>query len=99
MAKGSRYSEAYKREAVAKAEANGNVSHTARELGISGKTLHTWKQKLGTRQPVSADTSTPAELAARVAQLERQLSVREEQLSVLKKAISIVSQRDRSDLT
>ena len=99
MAKGSRYSDTYKREAVAKAEASGNVSQTARELGISGKTLHTWKDKFGTRKPVSADMSTSAELAARVAQLERQLSVREEQISVLKKAISIVSQHDRSDLT
>jgi transposase-like protein len=99
MAKGSRYSDTYKREAVAKAEASGNVSQTARELGISGKTLHTWKEKFGTRQSVSTETSTPAELAARVAQLERQLSVREEQISVFKKAISIVSQRDRSDLT
>ena len=99
MAKGSRYSEAYKREAVAKAEASGNVSQTARELGISGKTLHTWKEKFGKDKPVSAETSTPAELAARVAQLERQLAVREEQISVLKKAISIMSQRDRSDLT
>ena len=99
MAKGSRYSDTYKREAVAKAEASGNVSQTARELGISGKTLHTWKGKFGTPKPLSPETSTPAELAARVAQLERQLEVREEQISVLKKAISIVSQHDRSDLT
>ncbi len=99
MAKGSRYSESYKREAVAKAEASGNVSQTARELGISGKTLHTWKEKFGTPKAVSPETSTPAELAAKVAKLERQLAVREEQISVLKKAISIVSQRDRSDLT
>ena len=32
------------REAVAKAEASGNVSQTASELGISNKTLHTWDQ-------------------------------------------------------
>ena len=35
MARGSRYSDTYKREAVAKAEASGNVSQTAWELGIS----------------------------------------------------------------
>ena len=91
MAKGSRYSDTSKREAVAKAEVIDNVSQTARELGISGKTLHTWKEKFGIHPLVSAETSTPAELAARVAQLERQLVVREEQISVLKKAISIVS--------
>ena len=32
MAKGNRYSDTYKREAVAKAQASGNVSQTAREL-------------------------------------------------------------------
>ena len=99
MARGSRYSDTYKREAVAKAEAGGNVSQTARELGISNKTLHTWKEKFGRSKVVSAESSTPGELAARVAQLERQLAVREEQISVLKKAISIVSQHDRNDLT
>jgi hypothetical protein len=35
MGRTSNYSESYKREAVAKAEASGNVSQTARELGIS----------------------------------------------------------------
>lgn len=99
MAKGNRYSEAYKREAVAKAEASGNVSQTARELGISSKTLHGWKDKFGVPKPVSAETSTSAELAARVAQLERKLAIREEQISVLKKAISIVSQQNKNDLT
>ena len=98
MGRKSQYSDTYKREAVAKAEASGNVSQTARELGISDKTLHTWKAKFGTPKMVSAETSTPAELATRVAQLERQLAVRDEQISVLKKAISIVSQRDRNDL-
>ena len=99
MGRQSQYSDTYKREAIAKAEASGNVSRTARELGISDKTLHTWKAKFGTPKVVSAETSTPAELVARVAQLERQLAVREEQINVLKKAISIVSQRARHDLT
>ena len=99
MGRSSQYSDTYKREAVAKAEANGNVSQTARELGISGKTLHTWKAKFGTSKMVSTETATPAELATRIAQLEHQLTVREEQISVLKKAISIMSQHDRNDLT
>jgi len=34
MGRKSKYSESYKREAVTKAEASGNVSQTARELGI-----------------------------------------------------------------
>ncbi|NDJ86905.1 MAG: transposase [Chloroflexi bacterium] len=44
-----KYSQSYKREAVAKAEASGNVSQTARELGISNKTLHTWIKQYGNR--------------------------------------------------
>ena len=59
-----------KKEAVAKAEASGNVSQTARELGISDKTIHNWKQKFGTVKSVSATGSTSVELAARVARLE-----------------------------
>jgi transposase-like protein len=98
MARGSRYTDAYKREAVAKAEASGSVSQTARELGISDKTLHTWKTKFGAAKDVSAETSTSAELAARVAQLERQVAIRDQQISVLKKAISIVSQHGKNDL-
>lgn len=94
MGKGSRFSDTYKREAVAKAATSGNVSQTARELGISDKTLHSWKQKFGSSKAVNAATSSSAELAARVAQLERQLAVRDEQIAVLKKAISIVSQRE-----
>ena len=98
MGKGSRFSDTYKREAVTKAKMSGNVSQTARELGISDKTLHGWKQKYEPAKSVTVETSSSAELASRVAQLERQLAVREEQIEVLKKAISIVSQRDKNDL-
>ena len=35
MSRKSQYSETYKREAVVKAQASGNVSQTARELGSS----------------------------------------------------------------
>jgi transposase-like protein len=94
MSKGSRFSDTYKREAVAQAEMSGNVSQTARELGISDKTLHGWKNKFGTSKVVAVSETTSADLAARVAQLERQLAVRDEQIEVLKKAISIVSQHE-----
>jgi transposase-like protein len=39
--------ESYKREAVAKAEASGNVSQTARELGISNTSLQAWIKQYG----------------------------------------------------
>lgn len=84
------YTEAYRREAVAKAEASGNVSQTSRELGISNKSLHGWIKKYG--EPVKPEEANVKELSARVRQLERQLAMREGQLEVLKKAIGIVSE-------
>jgi len=94
MGRKSNYNESYKREAVAKAEASGNVSQTARELGISNKTLHTWIKQYG--QPLDVDNASVKELSARVRQLERQLVLREGQIEVLKKAIGIVSEAERN---
>jgi transposase-like protein len=87
MGRKSNYSESYKREAVAKAEASGNVSQTARELGISNKTLHAWIKQYG--EPLDVDSASVKELSARVRQLERQLAMREGQIEVLKKAIGM----------
>lgn len=90
MGRNSNYSESYKREAVTKAEASGNISQTARELGITNKTLHAWIKRYG--QPLDVDNASVKELSARVRQLERQLAMREGQIEVLKKAIGIVSE-------
>jgi len=94
MGRKSNYSESYKREAVAKAQASGNVSQTARELGISNKSLHAWIKEYG--EPLDVNTASEKELAARVRQLERQLAMREGQIEVLKKAIGIVSEAERN---
>ena len=90
MGRKSNYSESYKREAVKKAKASGNVSQTARELGISNKSLHTWIKAYG--EPLAVETASPKALVARV----RQLAIREGQIGVLKKAIGIVSEVDRN---
>lgn len=90
MGRKSQYTEAYKREAVAKAKTSGNVSQTARELGISNKSLHEWIKRFG--EPLNIEEASGKQLAARVRELEKQLSVREAQIEVLKKAIGIVSQ-------
>jgi transposase-like protein len=82
MGRKSHYSESYKREAVTKAQASGNVSQTARELGISNKSLHAWIKQYG--EPL--EVASVKELSARVRQLERQLAMREGQIEVLKKA-------------
>jgi len=92
MGRKSHYSEAYKREAVTKAKASGNVSQTARELGISNKSLHAWIKQYG--EPLDIDNASVKELSARVRQLERQLAMREGQIEVLKKAIGIVSEAE-----
>lgn len=94
MGRKSEYSAAYKREAVTKAKASGNVSQTARELGISKKSLHAWIKRYG--EPLDVDTAGVKELAARVRQLEQQLAVREAQIEVLKKAIGIVSEAEKN---
>jgi transposase len=97
MGRGSRYNETYKREAVEKAKSNGNVSQTARELGISNKTLHGWIKRYGEAEPLDVTTATSKELAARVRELEKQLAMRDQQIEVLKKAIGIVSQAEPND--
>jgi transposase-like protein len=94
MGRKSNYSESYKRAAVAQAEASGNVSQTARELGISNKSLHAWIKQYG--EPLDVDTASVKELSARVRQLERQLAMREGQIEVLKKAIGIVSETEKN---
>lgn len=94
MGRKSKFNEDYKREAVAKAEASGNISQTARELGISNKSLHAWIKQYGT--PLDVETASEKELAARVRQLERQLAIREGQIAVLKKAIGIVSEAEQN---
>lgn len=96
MGRKSNYSESYKREAVAKAEASGNVSQTARELGISNKSLHGWIKQYG--QALDVEIASVKELSARVRQLERQLAMREGQIEVLKKAIGIVSEAERNGM-
>jgi transposase-like protein len=94
MGRKSNYSESYKREVVAKAQASGNVSQTARELGISNKSLHAWIKQYG--EPLDIDRASVKELSARVRQLERQLAMREGQIEVLKKAIGIVNEAERN---
>ncbi len=90
------YSEAYKREAVTKAHSSGNISQTARVLGISNKSLHEWIKVYREPKRIDPATASQAELAARVRQLEQQLAVRDQQIEVLKKAIGIVSTAERN---
>lgn len=83
------YSDEFKAEAVKKiADNNGNVSATARQLGIAMQTLSNWNNKahqgklIGTRQ-YDADLMAILEENKR---LKRQLKMAEEEREILKKA-------------
>jgi transposase-like protein len=97
MGRASRFSEEYKREAVHKAESSGNISQTARELGMSAKSLHDWIKQYGTKSKLDLENASQAELNARIRQLEHRLEQKDKQIEVLKNAISIVSQPKKSD--
>ena len=94
MSRGSQFTEEFKREAVRKAETSQNVSRTARELGISNKTLHDWLKVFGRPQQLDLNTATMSELSARVRQLERAVAEKEATIAVLKK-LSRLSARQR----
>ncbi len=97
MGSGSQFTDEFKREAVRKAEASQNVSRTARELGISNKTLHQWIKQFGQADVLDLNTATMSELSRRIRELERTVVQKEATIEVLKKAISIVSQEKPSD--
>jgi transposase-like protein len=99
MGRVSRFTEEYKREAVRQAESSGNVSQTARNLGMSAKSLHDWIKQFGTKPKLDVETASQAELNARIRQLEHRLEQKERQIEVLKNAISIVSQPKKSDFS
>jgi transposase-like protein len=90
MGHNDHYTEAYKREAAAKAQASGNLSQTARELGVSTRILRGWVKQYG--KPLEVETASAQALAARVRELERQQAVRKGQIAVLKKPSGLSAQ-------
>jgi transposase-like protein len=85
MGRGTQFDEGFKREAVVKAEGGGNVSQTARVLGIGGKTLHSWMKQYSQHQPLDVNEASPEQLLARVRELEKALLLSEKKVEVLKK--------------
>jgi transposase len=96
IGKNNQFTESYKREAVAKAEESGSIPQTARDLGISDKSLYRWSNQYGQVKAVVVGEARPAELVKRIEGLEKTLAIREEQIKVLKKAIGIVSESEGS---
>ena len=83
------YSTAFKAEAVKKiADNNGNVSATAKQLGIAMQTLSNWQNKANEGKLISTK-QYGSELIAVIEEnkrLKRDLKVAQEERDILKKA-------------
>ena len=83
------YSTEFKAEAVKKiADSNGNISSTAKQLGIAMQTLSNWHNKANQGKLAGTAQYDP-ELIAVIEEnkrLKRQLKVAEEEQDILKKA-------------
>ena len=83
------YSTEFKAEAVKKiADNSGNISATAKQLGIAVQTLSNWQNKANQGKLVGTEQYDPELMAAiqEIKQLKRQLKVAEEEREILKKA-------------
>ena len=84
MNKGIRFTDEFKRDAVAQDVERGYaVSEVAERLGISTKSLYTWKAQFA--KPPRA-RSEVAEQAAEIKRLKRELARLTEERTILKKA-------------
>ncbi len=83
------YSTEFKAEAVKKiADNNGNISATAKQLGIAMQTLCNWQNKANKGKLIGTEQYEPDLMTAlqEIKQLKRQLKVAEEEREILKKA-------------
>ena len=80
------YSNEFKAEAVKKiADNNGNISATAKQLGIAMQTLSNWQNKANQGKLVGTKQYDPELMSAleEVRRLKRQLKVAEEEREIL----------------
>jgi len=84
MSKGIRFTEEFKRDAVAQVVDRGYaVIEVAKRLGISTKSLYTWKTQFSKPAKVLSDE---AALAAELRQARKELARVTEERNILKKA-------------
>ncbi|CAG8999991.1 MAG: hypothetical protein CENE_01980 [Candidatus Celerinatantimonas neptuna] len=84
MAKGSRYTDEFKQEAVNQVVQHGySVNDVAARLGVSGKTLYNWVSKFS--KP-STKHKQDDDLHAEIARLKQQLKRAEQERDILKEA-------------
>ena len=92
------YSNEFKAEAVKKiADNNGNISTTAKQLGIAMQTLSNWNNKANQGKLVGTAQYDPDLMTAlqEIKQLKRQLKVAEEEREILKKATAYFANEER----
>ena len=89
MSKGIRFTEEFKRDAVAQVVDRGYaVIEVAKRLGISTKSLYTWKTQFSKPAKVLSDE---AALATELRQARKELARVTEERNILKKAVAIFS--------
>ena len=87
--KRTEYSESFKAEAIAKVkENNGNISQTAKELGIPMNTLANWHKKAESGVLAGTQNYNHELIAAldEIKDLKKQLRIAQEEREILKKA-------------
>ena len=104
MAKWRRHTKEFKREAVARMKACGNIRQLARELDIEQKLLYTWKYQFeGRPEPRHADyMETPEETAGKklqqeIAQLKQALADRQLEIDFFKGALRRIEEGRRQN--
>ena len=92
------YSAAFKAETVKKiADNNGNVSATAKQLGIAMQTLSDWQNKANEGKLIGTKQYDP-ELMAIIEEnkrLKRDLKIAQEEREILKKATAYFASEER----
>ncbi|WP_413520386.1 IS3 family transposase [Psychrobacter glacincola] len=89
------YSDEFKAEAIKKiSDNNGNISATAKQLGIAMQTLSNWHNKANQGKLVGTEQYDPDLMSAlqEIKQLKRQLKVAEEERENLKKGDGVLCQ-------
>ena len=97
----SRYSEQFKRDAVALYENNEDLSlnSASAELGINRASLHSWVKKYGTgkhaRTKAMRDNAKETNDSERIRQLEKEVSKLREERDILRKAAKYFAEETR----
>jgi transposase len=93
-----KYTEEFKREAVALALKSPSVSKVAKELGVPLASLHTWIKKLKTTLISSSPKNDAKDITALIEEnrrLHKALAIAEEEKAILKKAAQYFAQHQK----